>query len=1116
MPPIVYIVTPCMNAVDTIDRTILSVVTQAGDFRIRYHVQDGGSTDGTFERLLWWQKRLAHPDFPVQCRGLDFTCVAEPDTGMYDAIVTGFETLDADADAFMTWINADDVLMYGALSTIARLEAQFTPEQLSWVGGSAAIIKNDHLVHSLDRQIPTAVIREGLCEGLHWTFVQQEGTFFRKWLWDAVTPARTIRPMRLAGDWNLWRLFAAKCAFNQLETPLGGARFVQNPDMAEARSKAYLAEVDSHIARPERTQAMIGLDTTQPVTHRQVSAHQDNVFSITDKGAQDAFARHYQSVVGRPAATEGRKIPDRLIARGSARQSGRDLDTPTGGDPVLRQGNLIAYDHGWQYPAITEKHAFLTLKAAGDIPSGVTYVAYPWATLIDKVQSGTKDAGEHLTRFRAFCAVLPKTTRKVTVCQHIRMRDYLYLFEEAGIDNIFWTHATLQDRDAPAGGRQTVRPFPLYPVQMSQEFTDPDGHRRPHLFSFIGAKSNQWYMTDVRAWILDMLADDERGLIIGRDTWHYNKVVYDLQIRSNAGSADNDPSSLINQSASDEFRESLYQSVFSLCPSGSGPNSIRLWESLGAGAIPVIMADTYAPPGDPRLWEQAAVFCAETPEAVKALPDRLAEIAADPARLAAMRHAMRQLWLLYGPHSFVTDVQMLMLELGSTPGAASPIVRAQNSDLLNELYETAANSTEMPQRQAQLLLKSCATALLLAPAKIDVLAQSDSLEARGVAKARAAVGQGHELCLHFDRVLDHARRRRRTVKAPAVAHGAVPAVAFFGKHGNRTPLSYDPFQRVLGDQLLLVDDLSAADVLLTGFNIDLRDKIDTLRPVLEARPDTKIAVISEEPLWDTTWSGGFEDRARTMTASGAELSYRFINHQNSTLFDFDRIPYFLLTNDSFIVRYRNLLAAQSDVSPADLLTRWASAPVRAAFFAEVRKGETYSRNFPEHDIYGLGTYRTEVAEATKGDGVMRVGKGWTAGKATAPRRQALPDWHLDKLATLTGQCRVMSSFENTHQHAYVSEKIFDAFAVGAVPTYYASPRHRVFDLVPQETMINTFGLDAAAAARRIAEFEPDLDFAKAYCAARDNLCRRFSSGGDIIAERRRIVREVVKDITALA
>jgi hypothetical protein len=51
----------------------------------------------------------------------------------------------------------------------------------------------------------------------------------------------------------------------------------------------------------------------------------------------------------------------------------------------------------------------------------------------------------------------------------------------------------------------------------------------------------------------------------------------------------------------------LLDSVFSRCPSGSGPNSILLWESLGFRCIPVLLADTLQLSGEPGEWEEAIV-----------------------------------------------------------------------------------------------------------------------------------------------------------------------------------------------------------------------------------------------------------------------------------------------------------------------------------------------------------------------------------------------------------------------------------------------------------------------------------------------------------------------------
>ncbi len=85
-----------------------------------------------------------------------------------------------------------------------------------------------------------------------------------------------------------------------------------------------------------------------------------------------------------------------------------------------------------------------------------------------------------------------------------------------------------------------------------------------------------------------------------------------------------------------------------MCPSGSGPNSIRLWESLGFGCIPVLLSDTLRLPGTTEEWDEAIVRVPETREAVAALPARLEEIARDPDRLQRMQQAGRRLWVRYG------------------------------------------------------------------------------------------------------------------------------------------------------------------------------------------------------------------------------------------------------------------------------------------------------------------------------------------------------------------------------------------------------------------------------------------------------------------------------------
>src|SRR5450631_3010577 len=98
--PTFTIVTPSYNSAGFIRSTIGSVVSQSGHFRLRYHVQDGGSNDDTVAELQRWAERLRSKRFPINCYGVDFSYSVEPDGGMYDAIRIGFAHCGIDPNAY--------------------------------------------------------------------------------------------------------------------------------------------------------------------------------------------------------------------------------------------------------------------------------------------------------------------------------------------------------------------------------------------------------------------------------------------------------------------------------------------------------------------------------------------------------------------------------------------------------------------------------------------------------------------------------------------------------------------------------------------------------------------------------------------------------------------------------------------------------------------------------------------------------------------------------------------------------------------------------------------------------------------------------------------------------
>ena len=72
-----------------------------------------------------------------------------------------------------------------------------------------------------------------------------------------------------------------------------------------------------------------------------------------------------------------------------------------------------------------------------------------------------------------------------------------------------------------------------------------------------------------------------------------------------------------------KYNQLLLNSRYSLCPSGSGPNSIRFWESLAVGSIPVLLADTLELPAH-ELWDETIIRIPENK--LEELPNILSNI----------------------------------------------------------------------------------------------------------------------------------------------------------------------------------------------------------------------------------------------------------------------------------------------------------------------------------------------------------------------------------------------------------------------------------------------------------------------------------------------------------
>lgn len=367
--------------------------------------------------------------------------------------------------------------------------------------------------------------------------------------------------------------------------------------------------------------------------------------------------------------------------------------------------DIVSVDKLWQYPAITEKHAFKKVSELVPYCSGVVYFAFPWATLIDLIDNGKPEKDALFKDLESSVRQLKGYQKIITVCQHIRMLEHQDLFKDAGVDVVYWSHAVKDQYSFPMYGSIVIKSFPLYPVQ--NNCVDTPISQREYLFSFVGARANQWYLTESRNMIIDLLGDSKTGLVKGRDKWHFNDVVYKKQI----GKGEYTDDIKIKENANaEEYLNVMRQTKFSLCPSGTGPNSIRLWESIEIGVIPVVLSDTYRFPGNERLWECAALTCSEDPDSIKDLPNKLRKISDD--ELVSRLNVLEQIKLLYGKETFVGDIIEDVYAYGT---------EQNRLPIENMALDLIAKDGEVSESEVRLFVTSLISYLLLGRICIDGL-----------------------------------------------------------------------------------------------------------------------------------------------------------------------------------------------------------------------------------------------------------------------------------------------------------------------------------------------------------------------------------------------------------
>jgi glycosyltransferase involved in cell wall biosynthesis len=194
--PRISLVTPCLNSVATIERTLVSVKRQ--DYgELQYIVCDGASSDGTLEVLRNYERA-----------GLIDHLISEKDSGVANAVNKGFERATGE---IFCYLNADDALEEGALDFIADFFATHSDVDVVTGGCRRVFADGSETITSPPADyLSTVALRN---------YFEQPSTFWRA---PAHRAAGSLdENYSLAFDWEWWnRLNANGARFERTDRVL--------------------------------------------------------------------------------------------------------------------------------------------------------------------------------------------------------------------------------------------------------------------------------------------------------------------------------------------------------------------------------------------------------------------------------------------------------------------------------------------------------------------------------------------------------------------------------------------------------------------------------------------------------------------------------------------------------------------------------------------------------------------------------------------------------------------------------------------------------------------------------------------------------------------------------
>jgi len=215
----ISIVTPSFNQSEFLERTILSVWGQVGDFELEHIVIDGGSTDQSVAILSKYDQLFRTGHFRFACKNMKFVWESKPDKGQADALNRGFALSTGE---ILGWLNSDDILLDNdclqvVCETFQNHHKDVVVGNVRMIDEQDRVITAPILINSLDN----AAFQKSMAGIDKVSIIAQPACFFKRTVWEQLG----IAPYYYSLDWNLWiEAYKAHFTFYKIDRYLAAMR----------------------------------------------------------------------------------------------------------------------------------------------------------------------------------------------------------------------------------------------------------------------------------------------------------------------------------------------------------------------------------------------------------------------------------------------------------------------------------------------------------------------------------------------------------------------------------------------------------------------------------------------------------------------------------------------------------------------------------------------------------------------------------------------------------------------------------------------------------------------------------------------------------------------------